>query len=145
MPCREHLAQLRKQRHDFAALGAQIFAVTFEPPGEAMARFVRALGLPFPVLSDPDRAGYIAFGFNRGAPQQVWSWQTAGAYLHGMVRGQLPTRPHGDLEQLGGDVVLDAAGHIAFLYRGQTPADRPSVASLLDVMRATIDTAPPSP
>jgi peroxiredoxin len=104
--------------------------VTFEPPTE-LARFVEKEALPFPVLSDDSRRAYAAFGLQRGRASQVWSWPTAKAYLKGMLHGRCPKMPQGDLNQLGGDVVLDARGQIVFTHRSQNPADRPRVEAIL--------------
>jgi hypothetical protein len=134
---------VRGRYRELAAFDAVVSAVSFEPP-EQVTRFGRSLGLPFAALSDPQRAGYAAFGFARGASDKMWSWQTAGAYLRGLTRGELPRRPRGDLDQLGGDVVLDAAGRLVYRFRGETPAERPSVDDLLGALRtAARDRAAP--
>ena len=112
--------------------------VTFEPPEAAVSRYARALGLPFPLLCDPERAAYTAFGFGRGEAGQVWGLESAKAYLRGLGRGRLPWKPAGDLAQLGGDVVLDAAGRVVYVFRGVTPAARPEVADLLAVVRGAV-------
>ena len=91
--------------------------------------------LPYPTLCDPDRAAYTTFGLLHGTRESVWSWDTAGAYLRGLARGQLPRRPEGDVRQLGGDVVLDRDGRVVYLYRGTTPADRPPVADVIAALR----------
>jgi len=134
VPCRGHLAQLRRRQRDFDRLGAAVLVVSFEAPRQA-ARMARTLGLPYPVLSDPERRAYRAFGLRRGERGRVWGWRTAGAYLRGLARGTLPRRPHGDTGQLGGDFVIDREGAIVFAFRGETPADRPSVDALLDAVR----------
>lgn len=126
--------QVRRRWAEFQELGAAAAAVSFEPPRQARG-FARVMGLPFPVLSDPERRGYAAFGLTAGERGKVWSRQTAGAYLRGLAHGRLPHIPKGDTTQLGGDVVLDAEGRIAYLYRSDTPADRPSVDDLLDAVR----------
>ncbi|KAI0231605.1 hypothetical protein LSAT2_018039 [Lamellibrachia satsuma] len=40
-----------------------------------------------------------------------------------------------DPHQLGGDLVLDSAGQIVYIYCSQQPPDRPDVDILLDIMR----------
>jgi len=141
VPCREHLAQLRRQQRTFDELNAAVLVVSFEPP-EQVARLAPTLGLPYPVLSDPERRAYQAFGLTLGERHRLWSWQTAGAYLRGIARGTLPRRPHGDTAQLGGDVVIDREGRIVYAHRGASPADRPRVADLVTALREA--SAPPS-
>jgi hypothetical protein len=126
---------LREQRATFDELGAVVLVVTFEPPAE-VARFVEREEIPFPVFSDVPRRAYAAFGFQRGRAATIWGWSTLKIYLRDLLRGHLPRLPHGDLAQLGGDVVLDAHGRIVFLHRSEYPADRPDVETILAVIRS---------
>ena len=133
---------MRRQRQAFADLGAAVLVLTFEPPGEAVSRYARALRLPFPLLCDPERAAYTAFGLGRAAGGQVWGLASAKAYLRGLSEGRLPWKPRGDLAQLGGDVVLDSTGRVVYRFLGATPAARPSVAVLLAAVKSAGDAAP---
>jgi len=57
MQCRMHVAQLGRMNEQFHQAGAEIVVIL----GDTMERaqeYVRALKLPFPVLSDPDRKVY---------------------------------------------------------------------------------------
>lgn len=135
MPCREHLAQLRERQDQIDRLGASVLVVTFEPPDQ-VARFSRAEKLPYPILSDPSRRAYAAFGLQRGTLAQTLSWNAMRSYLSGLLRGRWPRPPHGDLFQLGGDFVLDGDGWIVFAHRSQETADRPPVDRLLAAVRS---------
>ena len=126
---------MRRQQQILDELGAAVLVVSFEPPEQA-ERLARTLRLPYPVLSDPERRAYRAFGLTLGEQAQLWSWETAGAYLRGLTRGTLPRRPRGDTAQLGGDFVIDPVGRIVYAYRGATPADRPPFSDLLAALRA---------
>jgi hypothetical protein len=137
VPCREHLAQLRGQQKELDGLGAAVLIVSFEPPAQAV-RLARTLGLPYPVLSDPERSAYRAFGLGQGSRERLWSRQTAGAYLRGLKDGHLPRWPRGDVAQLGGDFVINPEGNVTFAYRGTTPADRPPVAELVEAVRRSV-------
>ncbi len=140
MPCRAHLAQLRERQEELDRLGAAVVVVTFEPPAR-VAQFVGDEALPYPVLSDPARRAYAAFGLRRGRARRVWSGGTVRAYLRGFRAGLRPRLPHGDLAQLGGDFVLDPAGRIVFAHRGEEPADRPAVDDILAAVRRAVRTA----
>jgi hypothetical protein len=141
VPCREHLAQLRGRQGDFDRLGARIAAVTFEPP-ERVARFLTTTRLPFPVLCDPERRAYTAFGLGRAPKRRIWNLPTLWAYARGLVTGTPPHLPHGDLAQLGGDVVLDREGAVVYTYRSRYPADRPRVEELLAVVARAAASSP---
>lgn len=111
--------------------------VTFTGP-ELLAGFEEALGLPFPVLGDPGRIAYRTLGLGRAPWRRVWLdprvwWRyvtllARGRRLRAGQRGQ-------DVRQLGGDVVLDAAGRVAWLYRSAGPEDRPPVGEVVEAVR----------
>lgn len=57
MQCRAHVAQLGRMYEQFRAAGAEIVVIL----GDTMERahqYARALNVPFPVLSDPEREVY---------------------------------------------------------------------------------------
>lgn len=130
MPCREHLGQVHEQQETFDRLGTVVAAVTFEEPAR-IAAFVGREDWPYPLLSDPTRRAYAAFGLQRGQPQQLWNWVTLVAYARGLLHGRWPRLTHSDMTQLGGDVVLAPDGRVVFLHRSVTPADRPAVSDLV--------------
>jgi peroxiredoxin len=57
MQCRSHVAQLGRMYKQFQEAGADIVVILGDTMGRAHD-YVKALNLPFPVLSDPDRAVY---------------------------------------------------------------------------------------
>ncbi len=85
------------------------------------------------VIGDEDRALYRALGIGRGTPRDLLldprSWrEAAGELLH----GRFAMKHRGDDGfQLGADVVLDADGHVVFIHRPATAADRVPVEELL--------------
>ena len=112
-------------------LDGRLAVVTFAGP-PMLALFERELGLPFAYYGDPERRAYAAFGFGRASKARVWLdarvWALYGRLL---ARGRRPRRPQGDTEQLGGDVLVDTAGRIEWIYRSAGPDDRPSVDQIL--------------
>jgi hypothetical protein len=92
--------------------------------------------MPFPLVLDPSRRAYAAFGLQEAAASQLWSWNSLTAYVRGMVRGRGLRFPDANITQLGGDFVLDGANRIVFGYRSEEPADRPSVSDILAAVRA---------
>ena len=59
-------------------------------------------------------------------------------YLKLILRGQKLLPVQGDPHQLGGDVVVDAAGIIRLAHRSRDPIDRPDVETLLAALRETL-------
>ena len=110
--------------------------VTFSS-GARLADYVDHHALPFPVLTDPDRSTYHAFGLERGTRRRVWGWRSARAYFEIIRRdgfGGLRL-PEEDPLQLGGDFVIGPDGTIAYAFRGEGPDDRPGVDVLVAAVR----------
>ncbi|MEM9714706.1 MAG: AhpC/TSA family protein [Actinomycetota bacterium] len=96
--------------------------------------------LPFPVLTDPERATYRAYGLDRGSIARVWGWRAARRYLELLRAGGRSTvrslaRPIEDTRQLGGDFVVGRDGRFVLAFRGEGPDDRPSVDQLVAAVR----------
>lgn len=138
MPCLEHLAQLRGQQEALNKLGAVLLVVANAPPARA-ASFVTREALPEPVLMDPDRRAYTAFGLTRARLRELLTWRTVMSYARGFLRGHWPQWPRGDVAQLGGVFVIDGLGALAFAHRGRDPADWPPVDHILAAVRSTAD------
>lgn len=107
-----------------------MLAVTFEDQERAEA-YVRETRLPWPLLVDPSRSLYAAYGMHRGRWRDILGPAALGSYAKLMLQGRRPHRPTGDLQQLGGDVLIDPDGIVRLHHIGAGPADRPSVSSLL--------------
>jgi peroxiredoxin len=124
---RDHIDRLA----DSTGAVADIAVVTFTTHEFAL-RYRDHHGLPFPLLVDPDRAAYQAYGLERGSVGRVWGWRALKRYGE-IIRssGVANLRaPREDTLQLGGDFVVDAAGRLAWGFWGDGPDDRPSVDDL---------------
>jgi hypothetical protein len=125
---------LRQRIDQFQALGCEVVAVSFEP-WPLLQEFARREKLPFPVLSDPERKAYRAFGLQEGSAHRIFGLPTIWTYLRGLFQGRLPRYPSANIRQLGGDILIDASGNIVLLHRSRSPADRPTAAQLLEALR----------
>jgi hypothetical protein len=112
----------------------EVAVITFAAP-ERVATYQRDLLAPLTVLVDPERTSYAAYGFERGSLRAVWGPKVWAEYGRLLVRGRRLRRIHEDTRQLGGDVVVDRSGRVAFLHRSVDPTDRPSLESLLALIR----------
>lgn len=106
-----------------------VYAVTFESP-ERVRAYRQREQLAFPILRDPRRDAYRAFGLARGAREALGA-RTVGYYARQALRGRLPRLASSDWRQLGGDALLDRRGNVCWVYRSREPADRPAIAELL--------------
>jgi alkyl-hydroperoxide reductase/thiol specific antioxidant family protein len=122
---------LRQHRNDLEKLTLEVVVVTFEAR-ETAEQYVRETGLPWPLLIDPRRALYRAYGMCRGPWSAIWGPASWWAYARLIARGHRPRRPTGDVRQLGGDVLIDPAGSVALHHVGHGPADRPAVSAILE-------------
>jgi hypothetical protein len=119
-----------------ADAGLRAAVITFAD-APLLAAFESELGLEMPLLGDPERLVYAAFGFRRASMARVWLDPRAVAHdLSLRIRGgpSLPSLPAQDTLQLGGDVVLDAEGRVRWVYASRGPEDRPSVEAMISAM-----------
>jgi hypothetical protein len=118
-------------RDRVARTGATAVFVVHDTPEQVRAGLLLDLDLPWPVLVDPDRVAYRAWGLRRAAFRTVWLdprvWARYGCLLLGGERLQRLGR---DTLQLGGDFVVDPDGVITWA-RPQRADDRPPVGVLL--------------
>jgi peroxiredoxin len=129
---------LRGKKEELEAVGARVFAVSFEPPEEVRA-FLDYEQQPFPILADVERRGYAAFGFAalKGWQQyKVADLSTLRVYATGiLLHGHMWRFRRHQMAQLGGNVVIDANGVVTFVHASSDPADRPKPDVLVDAVR----------
>jgi peroxiredoxin Q/BCP len=121
---------LRQRYGDIEAKGAEVVAIFFEPRNR-LFQLTRQLQLPYPVLSDPERDVYAAYSLAQGNLLKIFSPKTVWTYVKHFARGRRYEHAASDWKQLGGDFILGEDGTVLYEHRGQTPADRPTVASLI--------------
>ena len=90
----------------------------------------------FPLLVDENRALYGTLGLRRSVVK-VWNIYTLIRHTEQQMSGTefAPPFEGDDLHQVGGDFMVDSTGALALFHPGKTSYDRPSVDSLLDVLR----------
>jgi AhpC/TSA antioxidant enzyme len=126
----------------FTAANCGVVVISQGKP-QILAHFEKRNGFPFPVLGDPDRVAYRAFGLER-----VWWWTFLlpwvwWGYIVRIVTGtplRLPYRSE-DVTQLGGDFLLDQSGKVLWSFRSKGPTHRPSVEQMLGAVGAKPVTA----
>lgn len=126
-----------RDRLDELPAGTEVVLVVFTDADRART-YADEHRLGYPVLRDPDRAAYRAFGLRRGVARTVWGWKALRRYIE-IIRadglGGL-RRPTEDTLQLGGDFVIGPDGTLAWGYWSIGPADRPSVGALIGAATA---------
>ena len=127
------MLQLQQASDEFERRGVQVLVVTFEKPVHAR-QYSADFSLRWPLLIDQDRRLYAAYGMEAGQWRKLLGPKACLTYARLLVRGRRLRRVHGDVRQLGGNVVIDAEGVVRFHHVAHSPADRPDVTELLGVI-----------
>ena len=127
--------QVLGQKEKLDAIGATAVFVVHDDVASVNNGLLRGLDVDVPMLVDPARQAYEAWGMDRSSVAGIWLdprvWLRYARLLAG---GQPLLRPGGDTLQLGGDFVVDPAGIVTYA-RPQTRDDRPAVSALVDELR----------
>ena len=125
---------MARHLEEFQNRGYEVVAIAQASP-TVLTQYLLKTPLMFPIVSDPDRTAYQAFGLERTSwftffrPRVIWG------YLRLMFQGTRLQTPYAgeDVRQLGGDFVLNRTGELLFTFRSPDPTARPSIAELLAV------------
>jgi peroxiredoxin len=127
------VAQLRPYYDDIRALNTEVTVITFET-GYWLQVWLAETEAPFPLLLDPTRKAYQAYGLERSLLRS-WGPKNLWYYARARLTGRQAHHTGADISQLGGDFIVDAQGIIRLAHRSHDPTDRPPVAELLAVLR----------
>jgi alkyl hydroperoxide reductase subunit AhpC len=127
------VAQLRRYYPELRAAGGEVLVICFDTLDRA-ERYAREQGLPFPLLVDPERRAYRAYGLEQGPLWRFLMPRVVLAALRMVEAGRQLQRPHEDPLQLGGDFVVDPAGVLALAHPCRDPTDRPTPATLMNAV-----------
>src|SRR6185295_437760 len=125
---------------EIQALGAEVVVISFEP-AERLLGYRAHHGWPFPVVSDPTRAAYRAFGLGSASLRRLFRPRVVLRYAWLILRGYRPRSSEADVHQLGGNFVIDGRRRVVFAHRSADPIDRPPVSALLKALRAVPEDA----
>jgi len=124
---------LCRRQDDLRDLHAAVLLISFASSPLALA-WLEETGAPFPVLLDPARTVYQAYGVERSWLRS-WNLRTFWRYVQLLSAGRKWRGIWGDSAQLGGDFIVDATGVVRLAYRSQDPTDRPDVGHILAIFR----------
>ncbi|MDR3035122.1 MAG: AhpC/TSA family protein [Kitasatospora sp.] len=149
--CNLHLRGFAVRHSELRAAGVRE-VVAFHSPADELRPY--ADGLPFPLLADPERRLYRAYGVERGArallDPRVWPSIVLGV-LSGVpqvLRGRerLPSaRPSGGRLGLPADFLIAADGRLLAAHYGTHAADHWPVAQVLTLAAEHRPTPAPAP
>jgi peroxiredoxin len=140
--CDLHLREVARRHAEIASAGVRE-VVLFHSSAKALAPYVA--DLPFPVVPDPEKRLYRAFGVE-AAPRAlttpaVWPViaRSVGRALVWTLEGRPPPpfRAEGGRLGLPADILIDAAGQVVACRYGEHAYDQWSVDELLALARPT--------
>lgn len=123
-----------EQRETFNTLGVSVLTLTFELRQSAET-YQQNAGASWPLLIDEQCNLYNRYNMYRSGFFDIWGPRTWWAYVKELLKGKLPKPSAGDIRQRGGDVLIDDKGIVRFHHVGMGPADRPSIKSIIDIVR----------
>lgn len=127
------MAQLCQRQQDLDRLKVRVLIISFSAPPFARA-WLEETKAPFSLLLDENRGIYQRYGLERSFLRS-WSPKTIWYYIlnwKARPKSKLPD----DLNQLGGDFIVDAQGALRFVYPSYEPVDRPSMSQLFTVLES---------
>jgi len=129
------VAQLRQKKQRFDQAGAQVVLVSMGTPEESAA-FEMKFNIPFPLISDPKRQLYQAFGLKQISGLELISPSVAFKGLLAMSKGHTIGMPVGDIRQLSGVFIINPDGRIVYSHVASDPSDHPDPDTLLNALKA---------
>jgi len=132
------VAQLRQEKTSLDQAGIQVVLVGMGTPAEAES-FRRQYDVPFPLISDPEKNLYRAYGLKRARFMQLFSPGLLRKGLMAAGEGHLPGMPRGDPMQMPGTFVIDREGRFLLRHFARDAADHLPVASIIKAVRPRQD------
>ena len=127
------MAQVVAHYAEFKTYQTNIVAISFGTPDWAQA-WLKAVAAPFPLWLDRERRAYHAYGLEKSVIRS-WGLNNLQYYIRALLAGQKLQGYRGDLNQLGGNIIVDAQGIVRFIYPSRDPTDRPTIKMLLQLLQ----------
>jgi peroxiredoxin len=123
---------MRQEYDRYTTAGLEIIAIGMGSPRRTAA-FRRELKLPFPMLSDPRRVSYRAYGLLKMSLRREASIASAMHFARNVARHGGAREPDQNMLQLGGVFVVDQQGIVRYAFRSARAHEYPTVEQLIRV------------
>ncbi len=123
---------MRQEYDRYTAAGLEIVAIGMGSPRRTAA-FRRELRLPFPILADPRRASYSAYGLLKMSLRREASIASAMHFARNVARHGGAREPDQNMLQLGGIFVVDPQGIVRYAFRSARAHEYPTTEKLIRV------------
>ena len=127
------MAQLCLHREELARLNVKVLLVSFSSIKYAH-KWIDEVCSIFHLLVDRDKETYRLYGLDSSL-LRTWNLKIVWSYVKLMRAGRKWQGIQGDSGQMGGDFIIDADSIVRFAYRSHDPSDRPSIETLIKVLR----------
>jgi len=121
---------LRRSKKRFEKAGARVILVGMGTPSES-EEFAAKFNVPFPIISDPQKKLYRKFRLKQMSTLGFFSPSVALKGVAAIVGGHGIGIPQGDVRQLAGVFIINAAGQIVFSHFSINPADHPDAETII--------------
>ena len=126
---------MRDKADDFEKIPARVVLVGMGSPKESKA-FIKRFQIPFPLICDPKRSLYGAYGLKRMGILDFISPSLAIKSLAAVALGNLAGMPEGDVKQLAGVFIIDTSWVIQYRHLSAGPADFPPAEDVLTTVKS---------
>jgi len=118
---------LWQREKELEKLNVKVIVITFES--------FKSVGLPvaeeemnFPYYVDEQRQLYRYYGILKAGFWDLWGPRTWLLYLSLLLKGRKILKSQSDIQQRGGNVLIDPSGIVHYHHISTGPADRPNPA-----------------
>lgn len=125
---------MRDHYDEIRSLGADVVAIGLGRPDMA-AYFRDEFDIPFRLFVDPEKRSYKVLKLRRSGWSGVMGPTVWMRGAQSLLKGRGIAKPKQDPLQLGGAVVIDTGGKIAFVHRADDSSDNVPIEKLLDALR----------
>ena len=126
---------MRRKIPQFEQAGSRVVLVGMGTPEESAA-FLKNAGVSFPMISDPERQLYQAFGLKKAAVLELLSPALTFKAIATMAQGHSVGLPVGDVRQLPGVFIINTGGLIVYSHVAKDAADHPDAEKILTALHA---------
>jgi len=118
---------LWQQKTDLEKMDIKVIVITFEPLNSVNFP-VEEAAINFPYYVDKERHLYRYYGILKARFWDLWGPRTWLIYLRLLLKGRKILKSQGDIDQRGGDVLIDPLGMVRYHHIGTGPGHRPDPA-----------------
>jgi hypothetical protein len=127
---------LWQQEKELEKLNVKVMVITFES--------LKSVGLPvaeeamnFPYYVDEQRQLYRYYGIFKAGFWDLWGPRTWLLYLSLLLKGRKILKSQSDIQQRGGNVLIDPSGTVHYHHVSTGPADRPNPELICKMVRSS--------